>query len=1002
VYRIIFLFFFLSGFSSLVFEVIWSRMLQQVFGTTSFAISTLLTAFMAGLALGSWLGGRLADWVPDKMRAYGILEASVGAFALSVPLLLEGLPLVYGLLFEHFIGDFYLFSLLRFAAVFAILIVPTTLMGATLPLISQWVAERNRLFQGHIGLLYGTNTLGACAGCLLAGFVFLPTFGLSTTNTTFATVGILLGSLIIATGIVLRRLDTGQKPASDSDAQDLDNSQLADIIGGTSRAEDHPNWALRASLIAFGLTGAVAMAYQVLWTRAYLMTLGSSTYSFTLVLTAVLVGIGLGSAAMSPFLKRIGRPVFWFSAVQFGVAASAAISFFTLNQIPAWLLDRLRQPVSDVGEVYLFQFALVALVVFAPSFLQGMSFPLVVRAVTERVQDTASDVGNAYAYNTTGAIIGSFAAGFILMPWLGLQGAIAAVTALNIAIAVGLAALELTARDGYGGAPWLALCAAVTTAIFVAAPPLDEARLTSGAFRAEIAQNITADDALEDHDPEILFYEDGLTSTISVERRGDTLTLKANGKPEASDSADMPTQILVGLLPFIIRSAYPDIEAGGERAAMIGYGSGVTAGASLQWPLAELDVVEIESEMIGASRHFEHVNHRPLDDHRLNLVESDGRNYLEYTPETFDIIVSEPSNPWISGVSSLFTVEFFERAKQRLEPGGLYAQWVQLYEMEPDNVRTVFRTFDSVFDHVQAFSTTPKSADVVLIGSKRPLPFGADGYRDSWQIESVRDELQRADVHSAHDLYGLLFMNHRQLADFAGDAPLNTDDNGLLEYSAPRDVLMPSSGSQFFTDWYFGVDDYGDPRPYLDDWPDRWTPEQIAALARAVWISGKPELSRQLLDDAGYSAASGHSQTDAPPPISAVLDVLQAAEQELDVVAAQHWPDGAEDLRRSGLAALESSDIRSRALEHLDESPEEYSEYGAIHQLYRALLERADRDYRSAEERLDDLYDSGDLADEPLFYFTRAQVLEIRRRYREAFEAYQRFSQLVAEESGED
>lgn len=969
VHRLLFLFFFLSGFSSLVFEVIWARMLQQVFGTTSFAISTLLTAFMAGLALGSYLGGKLASRLKDPLRVYGLLEGTIGLYALVVPLLLAALPSLYSLLFEQFIDNFWLFSLLRFGAVFAILLIPTTLMGATLPLVSQWIAARSARFQGKVGLLYGVNTLGACLGCLLAGFAILPTWGLNITNYGFALVNLVLAILVVWTARRLRQTAADDAPA----ASDSENRLAL------------PAWAVRFILIIFGLTGAVAMSYQVLWTRAYIITLGSSTYSFTLVLTAVLVGIAIGSALLSLWVARIQRPLAWFSFLQFAVAITAALSFFTLNRVPFWFFSHLREAATMSAQIFLFQFALVALVVTVPSILQGMCFPLVIRAVTGRRDRSGNDVGKAYAYNTTGSIIGSFGAGFILLPALGLQQAITVVIATSTLAAIAAALGELLLRPRALRAVQFGAATAATVIIIALAPALDRAHLTSGIFRAQMARDVFSERSFARHDPEILFYEDGLTATISVERQEETTTLRANGKPEASDGADMATQIMVGLLPLVLRSAFDDVDPGGEEVAMIGYGSGVTAGASLQWPLEQLDVVELEPAMVDASRHFDHVNHRPLEDDRLNLIESDGRNYIEYSPATFDIIISEPSNPWIAGVSSLFTVEFFQRARAQLNPNGVFAQWVQLYEMHPDNVRTVFETFQSAFPHVLAFSSKPKSTDVILVGSQRKLPLPAQGFADAWAISSVQSELARVGHRSPHDLLGLLFMNQDQLREFSANAPLNTDDNGYLEFNAPRDVWFYEEGQQFFARWYFHKPHYGDPRPDLHQWPDgpQWTAERRGALAKSLWIAGKAETAAEVAkisDRAESSAASA-------PTLAATRSVLAIAEQPKMPTVRQWWPAAQRPQFSDLLAQLDDQDSRRqirRQLEARAADPDELFD-GSIALFYLALLV-LDDDHRQALEQAQHLEKT--MGDVPLFQYLLARANQGRRHYPAAFDAY--------------
>ena len=382
-HRIVFLFFFLSGFSSLVFEVLWERMLMQVFGATTFAISTLLTAFMAGLALGSVLGGRVASKLKRPLLVYGLLEGSIGLYALLVPWMLGLLPDLYGAIFDTFLKNFYLFSLLRFVAVFAILLLPTTLMGATLPIVSQWISRHEKLFHGSIGLLYGCNTLGACAGCFAAGFILLPALGLSDTNLAFAIVNFALCALVlVCSKTVLAKKNAPSEEDEESLETAVDDEAL-EALGHAITLEPLPPLIARVMLVVFALAGGISMSYQVLWTRAYVIVLGSSTYSFTVILVTFLIGLSAGSAVISMLLSKIKRPLWVLGMTQLGVAIGAMVSFFVLEHLPELLFHRLRGAVNSANEVYAYNFFLVGLVVFLPTFLQGMAFPLVVRAIVQ-------------------------------------------------------------------------------------------------------------------------------------------------------------------------------------------------------------------------------------------------------------------------------------------------------------------------------------------------------------------------------------------------------------------------------------------------------------------------------------------------------------------------------------------------------------------------------------------------------------------------------------------
>ncbi|MFU8803254.1 MAG: fused MFS/spermidine synthase, partial [Bradymonadaceae bacterium] len=846
-----------------------------------------------------------------------------------------------------------------------------------------------------IGLLYGANTLGACMGCLLAGFVLLPSMGLAKTNLTFALVNFALAAFVLVSIRLLRR------EFARSEEEDDEQEELDEMMGVSRAVAPLPRWAFWMTLSLFGLTGIVAMSYQVLWTRAYVIVLGSSTYSFTLVLTAVLIGIALGSAIISPLVKRMSRPVFWFALTQFGVCTSATLSFFVLDRLPTWLMGRMRETITTASEIYLYNFFLVGLVVLLPSMLQGMSFPLVVRAVVHDRETSGGEVGRAYAFNTAGAILGSFAAGFLLLPWLGLQGAISLVIGLNLIVGIGLAASELIQRRSPAVMGSLMLAALTAGGIFFLSPSIDRVRLTAGMFRVYWAREVYTPDKLARDNPELLYYKDGLTATTSVERRGRLVTLKANGKPEASDGADMSTQVLVGLLPFVIRSGWESAELGREESVMVGFGSGVTAGASLQWPLKNLEVIEIEKAMIEASRFFDHVNNRPLEDERMRVIESDGRNYLEYTKKKYDVIVSEPSNPWIAGVSSLFTVEHFERVKSKLEPDGVFAQWVQLYELRPENVQRIFATFLSVFDHVQAFSSKAKSTDLILIGSHRPIVMPPEGWARAWEIDTVRAELERIEITEVEELSGLMFMNQEEMEEFAAGADLNTDDNGLLEFEAPKDLILYTVGRGYFADRYFRSGRYGDPRPFLDGWPDpsRWGRSEVGALSRAQWMAGKSLLARDVIEEMGYAfLEEGHVEEIADPdPLDDMHLVLLAEGLDRGPAVARGWPFQdtyyhamVQDILQGGAPA------HATMLLHADKRPDRDG-YAGERGLYYAYLLTERRYFRDALNQLDRLRKEGDdeILESLAFLLLDGFIQEKRRRYHESFEAFHKAGLLL-------
>lgn len=1003
------LFFFISGTSGLVFEVIWSRMLAHVFGSTTFALSALLTAFMSGLALGSHLAGKRAASIERPLRLYGLMEAGIGLYGLCVPFLLGLLPDLYAPLFQNLYDNFYLFSLLRFGLVFLALLLPTTFMGATLPLLAAHISRQSHEWESSAGLLYGVNTFGACAGTAVSGFYLLPTLGLENTNHLFAGISLALCATVVSYEALTRRRI--QQARQEHQAARQDRAEDLVLALYAQEPERHLSaGALRLVLLAFALAGGLSMTYQVLWTRAYVMVLGSSTYSFSLILATFLVGLASGSALMSSMLRFVRRPVFWLALLQLGVCISAAVCFFTLNKIPEMLFTYLRQEATTVASVYLYNVFLIGIVVLIPTLLQGMTFPLVIRIVSDRAQtsdqalDAGQMVGRAYAINTVGAIAGSFASGFILMPLLGLRYAMGLTLALNLLLGLALGALSLW-RDGkLWKTASLATACAAALALFLAAPELNLTRLSSGAFRVYWSRELFTPRSFVRDDPEILFYRDGVAATISVEKRGRLLTLKANGKPEASNDADMATQILVGLLPLVMHESTPSarraIAAGTYQppkdVAMVGFGSGVTAGGSLAWPLERLDVVEIEAAMLDASRAFDEVNHRPLEDPRTVVIESDGRNFLEYTADQYDVIVSEPSNPWIAGVASLFTAEHFTRARHKLKPGGVFCQWVQLYELRPENVGRIFKTFRSVFPYVVAFSSMEKGTDLILIGANEPLTFTPQGYPLAFSDPSVTRELGRAGVQSPFDIYALAFLGNDEFTPFIEEIErgigheiiINTDDNGILEYEAPRDLIRYKEADQFFSSIYYGEEIYGDMRPWLEDYA-QWTPRQLGELAYSNLAKGKQRLAGELATEALRRGPDALA--------SRVLRAWQIYQSGPEPFVLADWPFGDTELaraveefthRENDALALEYLYRNYKQEEDVFEDPE--AMLAAAWFFYRA------RHYKRAHGQLLILSRHSDfLWRAPLVHLLLGFSSSKRRRYQDAATHLMRYDDLV-------
>jgi len=845
--------FVLSGISSLTLEIIWTRHLEHVFGSTTLAISTVLTCFMGGLALGSWLFGKFADRLRAPVLSYGVAEGVVGVCAFAIPVLVQNVyPSLNQYLVDNLSNSFWAFSFFRFLAVAVVLIVPTTCMGATLPLLSRYFVRR----QGHmmrvgsrVGTLYTVNTLGAIGGVFLATFVLLPNVGLAATNAIAGSINLALFAVI---ALFHKRLDSPAGPLSEGAQEELD---LVTALEGATEFEPTP-WERRVAMAAFLLSGLASMNLQVVWNRAMALVIGSSVYSFALVLLAFLVGLALGSAAMSRTLKRFSNPVLALALVELAIAFLAMGSYLYIDDLPrifATLVTGNIEAYEDhVGLVQLIMFAVAAMAVLPATLGMGATFPLTIRATAKGLGTVGKDVGSVYALNTVGAICGSFLSAFVFVPLFSHYfGGAGMQTSFFLSVAiyalVGMALLVVARRRSI--ARWvLAAPAAALVVVFLAfAPGWDPAALTIGVFRISLMENALDEESWGE--PDIKYYHDGVTTTVSIELWGRHFALKNNGKVDASNGDDMPTQIMVAAYPLLF---HPE-GAADLDVAIIGFGSGVTVGSALEFPVRHIDCVELETAVVEASTVFGsmegeaadpefNVNHlvyrRPSDpatgarnpgydwtdpetfvvNDRLTIYSNDGRNFLATAKGRYDVIVSEPSNPWITGVSNMFTRESFASSARALKPNGVFGQWVQLYEMSPTNIRTIFRTFADVFPHVALFSAEDLSSDTILLGSFEPLEFDLARISAEMEDPRVRAELERAYVLSPADLFArILLADKDEVLTYASgpdpsawpDMPVNTDDNALIEFSAPHDLIsfrrFAGYLATIYTDsWEFG------------------------------------------------------------------------------------------------------------------------------------------------------------------------------------------------------
>jgi len=750
-------------------------MLTQIFGNTTHAVATVLSAFMAGLALGSFVFGRIVDAGRNALLAYGLLEGGVGLYGLMVPALFALAQRAYTSLYGLADVSFAAFSVLLFLLSFLVIVIPTALMGATLPVLSRFCVTRVGVLGRRVGDLYAVNTLGAVVGCALTGFLFIAELGLRGTVRLGASVNLLIAAAIVVAAAALRRHPVA--PASCEAAAPAPPEAPA----GGSRLD-------RVLLIAFGLSGAAAMVYENAWTRALTLVIGMSTYSFTVMLTTFLVGLGLGSLLYARWWGTREVGVAGFGLLQLLIALSSLASIPLFERLPLLFL-RLRLGFGDSFQQFLtIQMLLSALVMIVPTLLLGATFPVVARIYTRSLYVVGRGVGTAYASNTLGAIAGAFLGGFLFIPLIGVQRSIALGVALNAAVGVLLVAMDVRVRPGrrLGAA---AAMLAVSAAAFLGFGTWDKGVMTSGV--AIYAHNYASlpTDALRREwmtRDDLLFYREGLTATISVHRSAgsDYLYEKTNGKVDAS-YGDTPTQLMVGYLPMLFNPA-------AKRVLVIGMGSGMTAKAVAAFPVERLEVAEIEPAVIEGARFFGAKNGHIHDDPRVRFIHADGRNYLLAARQRYDAIISEPSNPWIAGVGNLFTREYYRLALSHLTEDGVFGQWMQTYAMAPEDLRMVYRTFAQVFPDVSLWAVN--DSDMLLIGTARPQRLSYADLQAALADRPVaRRDLRDLGFEDAYSLLAMYLMPRPALLKMAGEADLNLDDFPRLEFSAPRNLGRETS-----------------------------------------------------------------------------------------------------------------------------------------------------------------------------------------------------------------
>lgn len=797
--------FFISGASALFFQVLWIRLFSLIFGTTQFAMGTVIAGFLGGLGFGSWLVSRKQIHIQRPLLLYGILELFIGIYGLLFPWICQFLITLQQLFFGSVEPHFISLNLFRLFFALLFLLPPTTAMGATLPILAQFCQHHfSRPIVG-ISFLYTVNTLGASLGAFLSGLFFIPRLGIEQTNW----IAVSSNFLILCLTVLLARL----VPSSESVVSSVQETT------SLSEKKSFPPY-LRTTLF---FSSIITLILELLWSRVLEMILGSTVYVIASILTTFILGLGIGSFFSSLLLVPRQKPFFWIGNAFIVASLLLFTSLYFLDEIPVQMIFLFYTPLdkiaifllpltqfslptiflgfsffsvllilafilyinfrevppfyfflgafftfilmgwgirfgiqniyedrhSRIGQhfeiFFLVKFFMVCGTILPPAIFFGMIFPLGLSTIPQ-TQSLRQQVGYLSFVSTMGCIIGSLAGGFLLIPWIGVKNLFIVLILFGLFLGFfHLVREHLRFAIGTG----IVIFVFFSTLLYNYSFPFHEHKIASGViqylhlFGSFDASSIRSD--FKNTEPAFISHRDGVTATVSIKESEDNFALKVNGKVDASTQSDMYTQVLLGQIPMLIAPNQ-------KKVLVIGYGSGVTVSSVLTHSeLESVTLVEIEKEVLNASRYFRAIQlEDPLTHPKVRLEVNDARNYLALSSKIFDVIISEPSNPWMSGASKLFTVEFYKTVQKRLAPDGIMANWIQLYGMDHHSLFILFKTFQSVFPYIYFFRI---NHDLLLIGRNQPLTIQAKTLESRFSSR-VQEDINRLKIWTLADIFG--------------------------------------------------------------------------------------------------------------------------------------------------------------------------------------------------------------------------------------------------------
>ncbi len=769
---------FISGMASLVYELVWIRQLTLIFGGTLFAISAVLCAFMLGLALGAWGIVRFLNWQKQRGRAinpillYGILEGLIGLYGLSFPLGLGLLEKLYPLALAGAVESGTFLHLIEFFLSTLLMLPATLMMGATLPLIGSWfIGDKAHRIFSKMSLLYSLNTFGAVFGCLYTQLFAIEHFGIRGTTGSAVAMNALVFFLCYAYRVETKETEQTTPPAKKSQRKKVTEEEPA------------PTRALSILLLVlFIYSGMVSLSSEILWTRVLVFPMGSTLYSFALILATFLFSIALGSLIAEKLLGN-SRWVLKFLLIEMAIGILAIGILPLLEQIPEWTAqaDTLFYDLENTAGRTLFVRSLFAFALMLPPTLGfGMLFPLANRIHLSLFGTVTGTLGNSYAFNTMGAVLGTILTPFVFIPLFGIRYSLF----LIFAVLVILSALALALHRGGRPAQY---AVTLSVSIFLVIGGYSWSQPTVSIQRLGEHNLARTEINVDKEQMRLLDYKEGNFTTLSVveDTKSGARTLYVNGFSTATVSESIGGSAYMQAMGFVPMALHPNP----KKALVVCFGTGNTLGTVSQFPGVQVDGVEIDRNVLSFAKWFSRWNHDVLEKPNTRIIVQDGRTFTRWTESKYDVITLEPMSPVQAGVVNLYSKEFYEQALDRLNPDGLMMQWLPLHLVGPEDAQAIIKTFQEVYPHTSVWNSF-LTRIVLLVGSRQPITLDKQRFDDLMQVPALKESAQQMGVRSLIDLTDFFITDGDKLKPLLVDSPIITDNHPLLEFS-PVTLLPP-------------------------------------------------------------------------------------------------------------------------------------------------------------------------------------------------------------------